>query len=166
MQAYTDVGDGDVSNAMLINTVDLPPLPVLLISTKDAIFIQDTDIKEKYSLVNGITMPTEISFLLEEKKIVWINKLKELFMLNLSNSSKHHKILEFKNNPLSLTVDWVARILYIVIAKENDHGCSIYKLDLNYVDRNIVKSEEVLSRNFTIGKIEMSPFTRYVSKCY
>lgn len=158
------MGNGDISDEIIINDIDLPPLPILLISTKETIFLQDIDIKEKYPLVNGITMPTAIDFIFEEKKIFWINDLRELFVLNLSNSTKPQKILEFKSNPFSFSIDWIARVLYIVVA--NVRGCSIQRLDLNYIERNILKTEEILSRDVRIEKIQVSPFTRYALLLY
>lgn len=162
MQAFTAIGFGDITDTISANTTIESPLPTLLIASTDSISIQDVDIDRNYPVLHGIMAPTEISYLMKENKIFWMNEMHELLVFHHNNSTKYFKILDVSNNATSLTIDWVERSLYFVQTKLNPGISVVSKVDLNHMDRGITLSVEVLRRQAIIAKLEVSPFTRYL----
>lgn len=160
MQAFTAIGFGDTTNIISANTTIESPLPTLLIASGDSISIQDVDVDKNYTLLHGITPPTEVSYIIKEDKIFWINELNELRMFDQNNSTKFSKILDVNSNVTSMTIDWVERSLYFVQIKSSPGSSIINKIDLNYRDRGITRSVKILERDAFIAKLEVSPFTK------
>lgn len=162
MQAFTAIGLGDMTDVISANTSIESPLPTLLIASSDSISIQDVDIDKNYPLLHSIKTPTEITYLMKENKIFWINEMHELLVFSQKNSTKYYKVLDVNSNVTGLTTDWVERSLYFVQINTNPKSSIIYKVDLNLMDRGITRAVEVLKRDAIIAKLEVSPFTRYV----
>ncbi|XP_025828950.1 proto-oncogene tyrosine-protein kinase ROS isoform X3 [Agrilus planipennis] len=158
VQAFTEVGDGEISPTISVNTSDEYPVPKLLVASEDSIFIQDIDNNQNYSILHGISTPVEMAFLIKEKKLFWINKMQELFMYNMENHKKS-KLVDLNNSCLSLTVDWMERSLYYLETNSITES-TIYKLNLNHIDKGLSKIETILTTSSVISKIEISPFTR------
>lgn len=158
MQAYTEIGNGEFSQIVSVNASNEFPLPKLLVASTDSIFIQDIDKNKDYPLIHGINTPIEMAYIIKENKVFWINDMQELFMYNLINSNRS-KIVDLSGDAVSLTVDWLERSLYY-IQRKNPQSSSVYKLDLNQVDRGILKSYEIFRTATLIVRIEVSPFTR------
>ncbi|RZC34249.1 proto-oncogene tyrosine-protein kinase ROS, partial [Asbolus verrucosus] len=159
IQAYSEVGDGDLSNTISVNSSNESPLPRLLIASKDSIFIHDIDSNKNESLLHGINTPIEIGYLIKESKLFWINQLQDLMMYNMISSNKT-KIVDLKKSAKSLTVDWLERSLYYAQANDFDTGSTVFKLDLNYIDKGTVKTQKIFSTTSSISKIEVSPYTK------
>ncbi|KAK4881780.1 hypothetical protein RN001_005099 [Aquatica leii] len=159
VQAYTEIGDGEFSQVLTVNTNNGFPLPKLLVASADSIFIQDIDKNKNYPLLHGISTPIEMAYIIKENKVFWINDMKELLIFNLENLNRT-KICDLNGDSAGLTVDWVERSLYYIQNLGSSDGSSIYKLDLNHVEKGDFKKLEVFRRPFQIFKIEVSPFTR------
>lgn len=166
VQAFTAIGLGDMTDVVSANTTIESPLPTLLIASADSISIQDVDIDKNYPLLHGIMTPTEISYLMKENKIFWMNEMHELLMFPQNSSTKYYKILDVSSNVTSLTIDWVERSLYFVQLKAESRSSVISKVDLNHMDRGITRSVDVLKREAIIAKLEVSPFTKYVVQSF
>lgn len=164
VQAFTAIGFGDMTDVISANTSIESPLPTLLVATADSISIQDVDIDKNYPLLHGIMTPTEISYLMKENKIFWMNEMHELLMFPQNSTTKYYKILDVSSNVTSLTIDWVERSLYFVQIKAGARSSVISKVDLNHMDRGITRSVDVLKREAIIAKLEVSPFTKYVAQ--
>lgn len=160
VQAFTAIGFGDITDTVSANTSIESPLPTLLIASSDSISMQDVDIDKNYPILHGIMAPTEVSYLIKENKVFWLNEMHELLVFHLSNSTKYSKILDVNGNATSLTIDWVERTLYFVQTKASLKCSVISKVDLNHIDRGVTHSIEVLRRDAIISKLEVSPFTR------
>lgn len=161
MQAYTEIGTGTISTPISVNSSQEAPLPTLLIASSDTIFLDDIDANHNYSLVNGISTPLEIAYLMRESKLFWINEMQELFMYHIHSSNKT-KILELKGKPKGLSLDWLERSLYYVEGINNTLGSTVYKINLNHLDKNVMRNLIIYSTQKNISKIEISPLTRKI----
>lgn len=110
-------------------------------------------------MVDNIKRPTDVAYMMTEKKLFWINELNELYFANYSQLNFNKtKLLTFNHNARSLTVDWVERSLYYI--QNERKGSSIFKLDLNKVFESSIETKRILSSTNTILQIQVSPFTR------
>ncbi|XP_044258516.1 proto-oncogene tyrosine-protein kinase ROS isoform X1 [Tribolium madens] len=159
VQAFSEMGDGDLSDPIQVNSSEELPLPRLLVASEDSIFIQDIDSDCNESLLHGIVTPTEIGYLIKESKLFWIDQLQNLMMFDMLKSNKT-KITSLKNNVTGLTVDWLERSIYYAQSENWDSGSSVFKLNLNYVDRGIIKMSKIFFTPASISKIEVSPYTK------
>ncbi|XP_076250339.1 receptor protein-tyrosine kinase sevenless isoform X2 [Rhynchophorus ferrugineus] len=159
VQAFTEIGTGAFSSPISVNSSFESPVPTILVATSDAIFIDDIDTNQKHPLLNGINKPQEITYLLKENKIFWINQIQELLMYHFASTNKT-KILDLKGTPSGLALDWIERSIYYVEENIEEPGSVVYKIDLNQADMNIIKPERMFSSLNNITKIDMSPFTK------
>jgi proto-oncogene tyrosine-protein kinase ROS len=159
VQAYSEIGDGDLSDTLLVNTSNESPLPRLLIASEDSIFIQDIDSNQNELLLHGINTPIEIGYSIKESKLFWIDQLQDLMVYNMISLNKT-KIVDLKRGATSLTVDWLERSLYYAQNDDYDVGSNVFKLDLNYIDKGMVKTRKIFSTDSVINKIEVSPYTK------
>ncbi|KAJ8952660.1 hypothetical protein NQ318_020975, partial [Aromia moschata] len=74
VQAFTEIGSGAVSSPISVNSSHEWPLPTLLVASLDSIFIDDIDANQSHPLVNDITTPIELGYLMKENNLFWINK--------------------------------------------------------------------------------------------
>ncbi|XP_060523893.1 proto-oncogene tyrosine-protein kinase ROS isoform X2 [Cylas formicarius] len=160
VQAFTEIGYGIESQQILVNTSQESPIPTLIIASTDTISLDDTDSNQNHSLVTAINAPIEIGLLIREEKLFWINNMQEIFMYH-SNTGNKSKIMDIKDTPRSLTIDWLERSLYFSEVSEDISQSTVYKLDLNYLENNnLVNVKTLFSRTANISKIEVSPFAR------
>ena len=87
-----------MSPPILVNTSYEAPLPTLLIASTDSIFIDDIDANHNYSVVSGINKPLEISYLMRENKIFWVNQMLEFLMYDFQSTNKS-KLFDLKFKP-------------------------------------------------------------------
>lgn len=156
VQAYTN-SEGPSAIAY-VNTSIESPIPSLIIATQDSIHITDLDLNKHNVLLNGISMPTEIAYLAAENKLFWINDMQELFMYNIETAVKS-KIFDVNGTIISLTLDWIERSLYYVQINTDIEGSSVYKLDLNLIDKGL-RITQIFRTPSLISSIEVSPFTK------
>ncbi|KAL3277022.1 hypothetical protein HHI36_012384 [Cryptolaemus montrouzieri] len=157
VRAFTNIGDGKMSETLFVDSKDESPLPTLLIASADSIFVQDIDDNQNYSIIHGINSPMEMSFLIQENKIFWVNEMKELFMYTINKGNKT-KLYDIVGDAIGLTVDWLERSLYFV--EKIDEYSIIKKMDLNLYEEGIGHPVEILRRPTSIRKLEISPFTK------
>lgn len=161
MQAYSEIGGGDLSETVSVNSSNELPLPRLLIASVDSIFIHDVDSNRNETLLHGINTPVEIGYFIRESTLFWINELHELVMYNMQTTNKT-KLMDLRKTATSLTVDWLERSLYYAQNHDVGEGSTIFKLDLNYVDRGVIEPIEIFSSGSIINKIEVSPYTKKI----
>ncbi|KAJ8934365.1 hypothetical protein NQ314_013406 [Rhamnusium bicolor] len=159
VQAFTEIGSGTISDSISVDSSHEWPLPTLLIASSDSIFIDDIDTNQSYPLIDGIITPVELSYLMKESNLFWINKKQELIMYNFLTLNQT-KIFDITGKPNGLTLDWLERSLYYVETPKNLPGSLVYKIDLNHIDKKIIKNIEVLYTASNISKIEVSPFSK------
>ncbi|KAI4460354.1 tyrosine-protein kinase receptor [Holotrichia oblita] len=156
VQAYTN-SEGPPAVAY-VNTSLESPIPSLIMATQDSIHLKDFDLVKDDLLLNGISVPVELTYSMAERKLFWINDMQELFVYNLETASKS-KIFDVNGRVNSLTIDWIERSLYYVQINSDLEGSSVYKIDLNLIEKGL-KIMQIFRTPSTITKIEVSPFTQ------
>ncbi|KAF7989871.1 hypothetical protein HCN44_008545 [Aphidius gifuensis] len=159
IQAYTDIGHGPFSDTINISTDYENPVPQLIVTTTDSIKLYDYDLNISKTITKNI--PIDIKSLNYDSKLFWINDKHEII------TSSYHggnlmKILTLNNTATSLCIDWVSRNLYWSeknIDKTNKITWNIWKLDIDaWEDGNLIVAN-IVTRNFEIVNIEISPLT-------
>lgn len=161
MRAFTEVGDGENSELLEVNTLQENPLPVLLTTTLDSMCLYDADNDTLDVLLYGISKPIDIRYIYKEDKIIWLNEFQELFIYRRSQKNKK-KLLDVYANATVFTVDWVERSLYYVQINDTSGESFVYKIDFNRYKRAVGRQEFLLKTAGIIGNIEVCPFNRYV----
>lgn len=159
MQAFSGIGDGDLSETILVDPAQENPLPYLLVASEDSIFLKDIDLNKNISLLLGINTPIEIAYSIKESKLFWINRLQDLMMSEMSSLNKTN-ILYLNKNTKSVTFDWLERSLYYIQTNEINSHSTIFKIDFNFQDKSPTKHKEILLRSSDIKKIQVSPYTK------
>lgn len=160
VQAFTEIGAGNVSVPIAVNTSNESPVPTLLVATNDSIVIDDIDANYSKTLVEDITTPIEIAYLVKDRFIFWINSKQDIIMYDVSKNVES-KILQANGKPLSLTLDWLERSLYYVETTDELSGSAVYKIDLNVLTEQIT-NVKIFEVNSKINHIEVSPFTKHL----
>lgn len=157
VQAFTKIGLGVKSSPTSVNTAIEHPIPTLLIASQESIYVYDIDLNQTTPLVVGITDPKQITYLLKEKKIIWVDKKGEIFLLNLFDNAQS-KIFDINGQADGIAIDWLGRCLYYTQKLKDQSKSAVFKLDLS-LDK--LESKKVLeSTEGPITKLEVSPFTR------
>ncbi|VEN47844.1 unnamed protein product [Callosobruchus maculatus] len=156
IQAYTEVGSGEISPLVSANTSIESPIPILIISKNESVFIDDMDKNLTTPLAENIAPPVKLTHISRENKTFWINTKKEIVLFDMQSYTQS-TIFEIEGEPLGMTVDWLERSIYYVQIK--DGKSSVHKLDLNLLD-NQMKQMKVLEVDGTIYNIKMSPLTQ------
>lgn len=156
MQAYTN-SEG-LAAVAYVNTSIESPLPTLIIATQDSVHIKDLDTNKDNMLLSGISTPVNIAYSTAENKLFWINDMKELFMYNTETMSKS-KIFDVNGTVTSLSLDWIQRSLYYVQVGSESDGSSVYKLDLNLIEKGM-RITQIFRTPSIIVNVEVSPFTK------
>lgn len=156
VQAYTN-SEGPPAVAY-VNTSVESPIPSLILATQDSIHLKDFDVVKDEVLLSGISAPVEVVHSMGERKLFWINDVQELFVFNLETASKS-KIFDVNGKVNSVTIDWIERSLYYVQINSDLEGSSVYKIDLNLIEKGL-KILQIFRTPSTITKIEVSPFTQ------
>lgn len=155
--AATDAGVGDFSETLTIQPKAENPLPRLLVGTTDQILKVDLDMNSSIPVVKRLNTPaTHLVHISKEKRIFWTNE-NELWACLLPNETKT-RLAALSSEPLSLTVDWVERVLYWT-TRENERSF-IYMLNLNKFEEFKAGPEIFHSSNKHIIKLVASPLDR------
>lgn len=160
VQAFTYIGNGNVSEIIACSSNEEGPVPLLLASSADSIYLQDFDVHRNETILRNVIQPTDITYSFYERRIFWINEAQELCVIDQDGSNKS-KLLSLNGTGVSLSLDWIERGLYVVQNEVIRPGSYIFKLDLNKVDKGTIEFEPVISIPHRIVNLEVSPFTRY-----
>lgn len=159
VQAFTYIGNGNESAIIACSSSGEEPVPLLLASSSDSIYLQDFDAHKNETILRNAIQPTDISYSFYERRIFWINEAQELFMIDMDGSNKL-KLCSLNGSGVSLSLDWIERGLYFVQNEAIKSGSSIFKLDLNKVDKGMIEFEPIINIPHRIVNLEVSPFTR------
>lgn len=130
---------------------------------ENKILLNDLDLKRNQTLIQDINNPVHLSYIFEENLIFWTNDMKELIMLNLTNSEKK-KLTELTGTSISLSTDWLERSLYYVQYNESLGTYKIFTINLNLVESGLNVPVEIYKTYNRITNLEISPYTRYKKK--
>lgn len=156
--AATEAGVGSFTDAITIQPKVENPLPRLLVGTADQIRKVDLDLKQSKAVVDRINQPpTHLVHISKEKRIFWTND-NEIWSSVQPNGTKT-RLAALSTEPLSLTVDWVERILYWT-TREGSRSV-IYLLNLNKFEEFRAGPQVLLSADrVVIKEVLVSPLDR------
>ncbi|XP_012234446.2 proto-oncogene tyrosine-protein kinase ROS isoform X2 [Linepithema humile] len=159
VRAHTRIGAGPYTDLINVTTMYENPVPQLLVATADAVRISDLDQEINYTLTRHIAK--EVSYLAAEKKIYWINEMRELVTSDMTGTNAT-KILDLNNTADSLCVDWVAKNLYWSESGYREHGYResngyIMKLDLTMWQAGKIKYENIVKTGRRVLNLDVLP---------
>ncbi|XP_074032211.1 receptor protein-tyrosine kinase sevenless isoform X2 [Leptinotarsa decemlineata] len=155
VRAFTKIGLGASSPPLSVDTAVEHPVPTILASNHNSIYIYDVDYKREYLLVDGITEPRGVAYLMKEKKVFWINTKREIYTFDVTTMVPS-KIAETTSDARGLTINWLERSLYY-LQDVTQNTTEVYKVDLNL---ELGKSVKILEADARITEIDVSPFSK------
>nr|ALV82505.1 sev [Leptinotarsa decemlineata] len=155
VRAFTKIGLGASSPPLSVDTAVEHPVPTILASNHNSIYIYDVDYKREYLLVDGITEPRGVAYLMKEKKVFWINTKREVYTFDVTTMVPS-KIAETTSDARGLTINWLERSLYY-LQDVTQNTTEVYKVDLNV---ELGKSVKILQADARITEIDVSPFSK------
>ncbi|XP_040173385.1 protein sevenless isoform X2 [Anopheles arabiensis] len=120
---------GDPSEMRSIRLADGRPLPLLYVATQDHILLLDLDRRESTPIVATAVPALLLAELRHERKLLWVNLNGELFMYDEADGKR--KIAQVPSRATALTVDWVARAVYVRSQTPSGNGSTLHAYDLN-----------------------------------
>lgn len=154
VQAVTSAGIGNKSEILSINTKLENPIPTVLVAS-DNIFKIDLDLNEISPFLSTGSPVSFMDYIASEKRILYINENNEL--ISFRDSSKI-KLASFNSAALSLTVDWIERIVYW--SQLNGNGSSINSLNLNKFENGQGVIEEIFNTKNLVRSLRIVPQTK------
>ncbi|XP_058444154.1 protein sevenless isoform X2 [Malaya genurostris] len=155
VQALTKAREGDMTAVLTVNTAEDHPIPQALVATADHIIKVDFDSGESHQIVGTSTPVSFMVRLARERKLIWVDENNELFQFDGSAKTKLYSI----GGPvLSLSVDWIRRILYW--SQQEVIGSAIYAFDLNRFEDEGVHLEKIVYSASNITNLVVAPFNR------
>ncbi|XP_031627487.1 proto-oncogene tyrosine-protein kinase ROS-like isoform X2 [Contarinia nasturtii] len=150
VRAETRAGVGNYSSLISINTQNEKPIPQLFATSNDKIYIVDFDLKLHKSNVNAGSKVEHLCYIALNKEFFWANENNELMAFSRDGRKKLYSM----NTPvLSLTVDWIERIVYW--SQSESKGSSINSFNLN-----TQKSKRILKSPHFIINLNVAPLNR------
>lgn len=160
VQAYTEVGDGNVTEVVHVRTSHERPIPKILVSTADEIREVDLDMQEstRFALINRPV--TAFEYIAHEQKLYFINENHELMMTKIGTegSPEPQKLTTVGTLVQALAMDWIERVLYWSQV-DNKKG-TIYSYNLNKAESGGAKSVKIIEREKLISDLVITPFDR------
>lgn len=156
VQAYSTVGYGNATVPLAIDTNQEKPVPTILVASAEEILKVDLDLKKSYLVVNTGSPVIHMTYIDHEKRVFWINENNELISYTGTNKTK---LVSISSAVLSLTIDWVERIVYWSQVNTAG-GSSVYALDLNKFEGERAPPMLTVQRPGTVYSLLMSPFDR------
>uniref|UniRef100_A0A182PM52 Fibronectin type-III domain-containing protein n=1 Tax=Anopheles epiroticus TaxID=199890 RepID=A0A182PM52_9DIPT len=120
---------GDPSEVRTVRLGDGRPLPLLYVATHDHILLVDLDLRDSAPVVATAVPALLLAELRHERKLLWVNVNGELFMHDEADGKR--KIAQVPSRATALTVDWVARTVYVRSQTPSGNGSTLHAYDLN-----------------------------------
>lgn len=153
VKAETQAGVGNYSSLISINTLKEEPVPRLFAASNDEIYIVDFDFKRHHTNVNAGSKVDHLCYIAWSKQLFWTNENNEL----MAYSRDGRKKLYSMNAPvLSLTVDWIERIVYWSQTESN--GSSINAFNLNTKKSNQIHQSPKIVINLNVAPLNRRLF--------
>lgn len=150
VKAVTSGGDGNYSSLISMATDIEKPFPRVFISGNDGIYNVDLDLRKQHLIVSVGSRAECLCYIAMDEQLFWADENNEV----MSYSDNHRQKLFSVNSPvLSITVDWIERIIYWSQAEKN--GSSINAFNLN-----AHKSKLLMYRPYYVYNLNVSPLNR------
>lgn len=129
--AQTMAGIGEFSEPITFEPKTENPIPRLLVATIDQILSVDLDLNSTKPVLNLVnTFVKHLVDISREKRIIWTNEFNEIWSCVLPCEPKAQtRLTTLNSEPLSLSVDWIERVLYWT--SQEDNRSVISTLNLN-----------------------------------
>lgn len=125
VQAVSSFGMGKPTLPVAIDTAIEKPVPKLLASTTNEVLLVDLDLGTSWTLFNAASPAIHLAYLALDNLTFWVNKNNELISYREGTAFKLHTI---NSTVISITIDWIERIIYWSQLENN--GSSVYAYDL------------------------------------
>lgn len=133
-----------------VNTSLENPIPRVFVASSEEIYDIDLDLNITSLVLNAGSLVTHMTYIALDKQLIWINGNNELMLFR---GGLKHKLYSINATALSLTVDWLERVIYWSQNQFNQNA--IYAFDLNRL-----QSFEVLKRDGPIFNLNIAPLLR------
>lgn len=141
---------GPATAPISVNTSKENPIPRAFVASSEEIYEIDLDLNRTTLVLNTGSLVTHMTYIALDKQLIWINENNELMLFR---GGLKHKLFSINATALSLTVDWLERVVYW---SQFQYGHSaIYAFDLNRL-----QSFEVLKRDRAIFNLNSAPLLR------
>lgn len=155
VQAVTSAGIGNKSELLSVNTRNENPIPVVLVAS-DNIFKVDLDLNVISVYLSTGSPAVFMDYIASENRILYIDENNELFYSYGKNDKS--KLASFNTPALSLTVDWIERIIYW--SQLNGNGSIINSLNLNKFENGQQSIEEIFQTKNLVESLRIIPQTK------
>lgn len=150
VKAVTIAGEGSYSSLVSMSTLVEKPMPRLFATSNEEIYFIDFDLKKHKMIVSAGSRVDHLCYIAWNKQLFWTNENNEL--MSYSRNGKQ-KLYSINAVVLSITVDWIERILYWSQLEEK--GSSINAFNLN-----TQKSSFVLKSSGFVNNLNVAPLNR------
>lgn len=131
---------GEKTNFHLLHiNPELQSVPRLLYATSDYIAEIDLDFKKRNVMVHTSSEVEHLVVLTAEKRWLWVNDNVEL--MSYERGSFPQKLARMRAEVLSLTVNWISRIVYW--AEKQAQGIAIFELNLCHFEGRIMQANKL-----------------------
>jgi proto-oncogene tyrosine-protein kinase ROS len=158
VQAFTEAGEGPISEIIGAHSSEEHPVPRLLVAKSNSIIMADIDSHEEKMLTSKAISPVSVTYISKENKLFWIEEdgvLKSAY-LDGSNVTIIHQM---SSSGTGLTVDWISRHLYWSERNLSTPKSTIWSYDLNDPKAKPKPTKVTTESHAVIGSIEIEPFS-------
>lgn len=150
VKAVTNGGEGNYSSLISMGTDIEKPFPRVFISGNDGIYNVDLDLRKQHLIVSVGSRVECMCYIAMDKQLFWADENNEV--LSFSGNGRQ-KLFSVNSPVLSITVDWIERIIYW--SQAENYGSSINAFNLN-----THKSKLVMHRPNYVYNLNVSPLNR------
>lgn len=153
VKAVTVAGEGQYSSLVSMSTHIEKPLPRLFAASNEFIHVVDFDVDKSKMIINAGSRVDHLCYIAMNKQMFWTNENNELMTCSRDSKLKKKKLFSINAPVLSITVDWIERILYW--SQLDAKGSSINAFNLN-----TQKSSFLLQKSSFINNLNVAPLNR------
>lgn len=150
VNAISTAETGPATAPISVNTSKENPVPRAFVASGEDIYEIDLDLNRTALFLNAGSLITHMAYIALDKQLIWINENGELMLFR---GGLKHKLYSINATALSLTVDWLERVVYW---SQVQYGQSA----IQAFDLNRLQSFEVLQRNDQIFNLNTAPLLR------
>ncbi|XP_039960123.1 protein sevenless [Bactrocera tryoni] len=150
---------GQNSTIQLHINPEVQPKPAFIYATSEYIAEYDLDLNISKVLIQISSQVEHLAVMSSEKRILWVNENVEL--ISTISDLKPIKLARMRAEVLSLTVDWIQRIVYWAeLDTEDKSSVSIYELDLCQFEGKVMAPHKLLTldRGKNVRDLTIMPF--------
>lgn len=152
VRAVTIGGEGDFSDVVSANTHDERSIPRAFVASGEEIYIVDMDLHRAWLIVNAGSRVNYLAYIAMNEQLFYINENNELMSLSRNEKQKLHSVNALV---LSLTVDWIERIVYWSQYETTGSSIVAFSLDTQ-------KTSTIFQCDCFVFSLSASPLSRQI----